>query len=431
MPDRNPCTQNSRLRTKDKLISSREIILISYDSGVSGSVTSEWLKDKLLALQARETNTLLITSTLGEISTHDKLNIKRVHSWGFDDFSRETSGTDQFAPSPPLLRKLVTFTFGRALDVIFRWAAGSASDGRWFWTVPAGLAAGFEARKNPNSVIVTTGGPSSAHFAGVIANFCSGRPLIVELQDPFIGSEMRMSSRASWVMAKFERILCLVADKIVTVTHAAAASMKDRNPESSKKIFAIYPGAWKHLPDNKAEAKRASSIVIGHIGTLYGSRNLDNFFLALDSLREKGGKHVGKVEVRNIGATLVENRETYLSRPDFISIEGNSRLGALALGRECDLLLVVQHSDSRSHETIPFKTYDCLQLGKPIFALSANSELDGLVSLSSGWTADPSSVPEIEAELSKAIVALANDVKLRSVEAIGVDTQLELLLRDV
>jgi len=79
------------------------------------------------------------------------------------------------------------------------------------------------------------------------------------------------------------------------------------------------------------------------------------------------------------------------------------RLAALKRAQLASFLLLVQHSDLRSEETIPFKFYDYLNLGSPIFALHENDELANLVRNSGGYAARLNSKSEILIALRQAI----------------------------
>jgi hypothetical protein len=55
------------------------------------------------------------------------------------------------------------------------------------------------------------------------------------------------------------------------------------------------------------------------------------------------------------------------------------RKQALEFAGSLDGLLLIQHNDSRSDETVPFKIYDYLNSMRPIFALIRNPELEHLL----------------------------------------------------
>jgi hypothetical protein len=87
----------------------------------------------------------------------------------------------------------------------------------------------------------------------------------------------------------------------------------------------------------------------------------------------------GLIEIRNIGPAYVPNHAEYLARTDYQELPLGNRQDGLREASKADYLLLVQHSDSRSEETIPYKTYDYLNLGAPIFGVINNPELAELL----------------------------------------------------
>ena len=67
------------------------------------------------------------------------------------------------------------------------------------------------------------------------------------------------------------------------------------------------------------------------------------------------------------------------------------------------MLLLIQNNDDRSKVTIPYKTYDYLNLGKPILALQNSTELADLVKNCGHFSASVSDVEEIADILNQLI----------------------------
>jgi hypothetical protein len=139
------------------------------------------------------------------------------------------------------------------------------------------------------------------------------------------------------------------------------------------------------------------------MGTLYSNRNLDNFFVAIDRVIENRPEIKEEVMVINLGNLAVANSHEYHQREYFLERPLVPRLDALREAVKADFLLLVQHVDSRSEETIPYKTYDYLNLNIPIFALTNNQELEDLILKNGGYVAKSDSVESIENALDIAI----------------------------
>jgi glycosyltransferase involved in cell wall biosynthesis len=268
--------------------------------------------------------------------------------------------------------------------------------------------------RSKSKVIFTTGGPSSAHFVGLLVKILVPKSrLYVELQDPFIGTEMGLSARSKKVMEFLEKVLVKHATKVVFVTEVAAERARKRivEPELKNKIEAIYPGSWKFgiTPKVRTESD-AVSVTFLHVGSLYTSRNLDLLFEAIDNLRSSSFELADGIQIINQGELSVLNADEYRFRSEFREWPVVGRELALKKASQADFLLLIQHSDSRSEETIPYKTYDYLNLGVPIFGLTNNTELDKLIENSGGFVGSSKSIEKTVQALKAALVAHKNGV---------------------
>lgn len=392
---------------------SRPLVVISYDSGLPGGVTSEWVDDKLRVLSSWGKPVILVTGPRSQLVDTPNLIVKRAHSISWRDLSSELSGKSIGLTRLPM--HFLSSIFGRLFDVSFSRLAGSHSHGKWSWVLSSFPVALTSALRTKAEIIFSTGGPSAAHFVALLVKFTVPRiKLYVEFQDPFIGSEMQLSDSALRVMTWMEKLLISRAEKVVYVTREAAKRTKLRHLGSNNidSISAIYPGSWNFSsPKEPSPRRMGEQTTFLHLGTLYAGRNLDLFFEALDQLRCSGGPSADLVKIVNQGELAVENPEMYRLRDDFTERLITDRQTALQVAALADFLLLVQHTDSRSEETIPYKTYDYLNLGVPIFALTNNLELNELVTQSGGFVASSKSVLEIKNALIAALKFKESDSK--------------------
>jgi len=387
-----------------------DLVLISYDSGMPGQVTSEWLDDKLRVLGASGAKVSIVTRPDSKLVSSKDFRIHRPYSISWRDFSSEVVGSGFSGRAIFVL--LIAGTLGRLFDFLFEKLAGSYSWGKWSWIFLAFPKALFASLKSSSKVVFTTGGPSSAHFVGLLVSLVIPKTrLYVELQDPFIGTEMTLNPRSRRVLLYLEHILVSRATKVVFVTETAAERARARygDEKLKSKIVAIYPGSWNfQIKSTKTQSYAGNKITFMHVGSLYTSRNLDLFFEALDNLKRSGHGLADKVQVINQGDLNLENRSTYLQRRDFQVWPVVGREDALTKAVDADFLLLVQHSDSRSEETIPYKTYDYLNLQIPIFGLTNNHELDDLISKSSGFVGSSTKLDQTVDSLRKALSSIGS-----------------------
>ena len=355
-----------------------------------------------------------LLTNFGSPSTDEPgLRVVRIPSVSARDLGqelhrRQTLWTDYSKKSPASIGaaslKAVLWLPGLLFDKVFRSLAGSHSDGKWSWLLFAVPALILQAALLRPSVVFSTGGPSSAHLAAAIVRRVLRIRTIVEFQDPFIGSEMNLSTRAAAVLGWIERFVTHSVDKVALVTELAAARARDRVGLDEERVMAIYPGSPRLRIDSRPDRSIPSAVCqLSHIGTLYGSRNLDMLFQALDNASLNGEIPTGAVLVANLGANHV--LANYTSRADFIEKPVSRRHNALSEASLSDFLLLIQHTDSRSDETIPYKFYDYLNLNLPILALVRNRELAVLIKQHGGYTADPRNVSEIQIALVEAFNA--------------------------
>jgi hypothetical protein len=170
------------------------------------------------------------------------------------------------------------------------------------------------------------------------------------------------------------------------------------------KIVCNYPGSWNFKLDNYANLDISDkAITILHLGTLYGSRNLDKFFVALDEMYLEKTIKRSVVKIINLGSVYTSNVSEYIKRSDFILLAERTRIEALNIAKRASFLLLVQHDDDRSVETIPYKIYDYINLNIPIIHLVKNPEIKAFFSKNPNLVANCSNVKEIKAALSAAM----------------------------
>ena len=368
----------------------KSLVVISYWSGVPGSVTSEWLEDKLKIFIDLGYKITLLTCPMSSLPSNESVTVARIPSLSRLDFGQEWNhgfhpGTTDIPMRSKISRgllKVISASVGRVFDFVFSRLAGSYSDGRWSWFIMAIPVAVWASMTNRGSMLFTTGGPSVSHLVGLVASRLVRRRLFCEAQDPLIGSEMQMSNLAKKILTALEQSLIKNSEKMIFVTQSAAKAARLRTPLYADKVQAIYPGSFDYgvKPSLKQTNRGANNITLTHFGHLYGSRNLDLLFRAIDELIAENAIQPSSIRIRNLGPAYLANREDYLSRCDYEESPLRGRIEGLREAARSDCLLLVQHSDSRSEETIPYKTYDYLNLGLPILGLINNQELEQILS---------------------------------------------------
>ena len=198
-----------------------------------------------------------------------------------------------------------------------------------------------------------------------------------EIPDPLIGSTMARNRFQLKRIGRLERFLIQNSSKTVFNSGVAASDAMARNRDLADKIYTIYPGAWA-FPRNGNDHPR-SKFTFVHLGSLYGSRNLDVFFSALERVIEEDSLNSLEFQVINVGHLNEDQVNHYSSIVEFVSIPDLDREQAIAFAINCNVLLLSQHEDSRSAESIPFKIYDYMNLNLPIISILDNPEIFDLL----------------------------------------------------
>lgn len=373
------------------------LLFITFFSGLPGNCPAEWADDKLRVLESEAIDTIVLTGIGSNVEDSRYIKYYKVPSLSWNDFFTEINDIKLSGRKAPFYYYLllpIILILGVPIDLVLRFITKGVTAGKWSWLIPAFFVAIYLILIHRVTKIFTTGGPSVVHLLGLFIKVFCGARLICEFQDPLIGSEMRRSSITLKISNKIERLLACVSNRLVYVTERAGNSAKKRHPKYASKIISKYPGSWDFGIGQKRK-NGAVEIELLHLGTLYGARNLDFLFKAIDELDDLRVKF----KVINVGAVYCENFSYYQSRNDFTSVDTMTRKDALLRASEASCLLLVQHADSRSEETIPYKTYDYLNLGIPIIGLLNNEELASLLVERGHMVASSLSIESIKSSL--------------------------------
>ena len=415
------------------------ILFISYFTGMTGNCPAEWADDKIDVLNSQNVKVYVLTGLLSSGQDTPTTKFFKVPSLADDDFKHEIrlsklSGLKKVFINF-LMRPLV-FAAGAPIRWLTSKITSGGSGGKWSWTILAlPIAIWICLLKRPK-IIFCTGGPPAAHLVGSIANIFIKTKLIHEFQDPLVGAKINQSKYKKTATRLLEKYFISRSQTTAYVTQKASLDSQKRYPECSAKICSYYPGSRRFLhkrpPMITKGTPSTSRLEFLHLGTLYGSRNLDIFFDAIDSCYAKNTLDQNQIEVTNLGSVYCENRDDYIKRKDFQILDERPRESALLRAAEAQILLLVQHDDARSKETIPYKVYDYLNLGLPIFALVDNPELKILLEKTSvvALTAKPSDPDDISKALNQLADLVDKHVVLskRVADRIDIDLQFSQLL---
>ena len=358
----------------------RVVVVIAYFHGLKGYVSSEWTEDKITALKELGTDYVLVSAPLGPRDA-DALMHYQVSSISWEDFQREgkeraSQASGGWNPARRTTSHLVACSLGRFLDLILRKVLGAHSDGRLSWAVAAAPVVLFLAMRYRTSTFLALGGPSSSHLLGILLGFFGVR-VVAELQDPLLGRHMSISRQARALLARVEALLVRKSSNVYLTSKSAVEESHRRNPDFHEKISLMYPGIPEHKGCEKP-VKFPFPLTLVHMGSLYGSRNLDQVFLAIRRIQDEFPNR--KIGVLNLGLIEPELLAKYRDLDNFKVIATSSRHEAICYARGASANLLIQHLDERAKVTIPYKTFDYAAKGMPsCVVVNCGEELGTLV----------------------------------------------------
>jgi hypothetical protein len=368
-----------------------------------------WTKDKVDTLIKMGYSVDLVTSPTFHDETILPLNTNFIHSINPTTYLREIkSGQYKFGYFwIPLV-----FSFGIIHEVIERVVLKRIGDGMWGWTYPLFIKMIILNSFKKYDYVISLGGPTSSHASTALISRMFKVKTIIEFQDPIVGDGIGHNSRSAKLFRTLEKLLVKSRSKIVFVTKTAAEECQSRYPLAQNISF-VYSSSVRIL--NHQELKYTKSIIefpikIFYFGEMYSTRNYNSLFLAMNLLMSRGENLF--FEVDHYGSNTVNIIDRL---PETVKFEVKSRISrenGMEIAVSYDLLLIVQHTDNRSRLTIPYKTWDYLNLQKPILALLNNYELKMLLDSLGHYTCDVNDVDSIV----DAILRFAKDLREEKVE---------------
>lgn len=355
-------------------------LVISYFANLPGACQAEWVEDRMAALSDLEGEIQLLSSYCG--GRHSTFRNIQAHSLFPADIRYEMEFIFNRTSLSAPWRKFWQFLIFLPLYP-FYWIETKVlniyGESRWSWLPLACILGLLNSLWRRPTVIYSTGGPASAHVVAAFISKSLNIPWMAELQDPIVGEDIGRNKFAKLGLALIEKFIFRFADKVIFCTQAARDEAISRH--GSGKASCIYPGS--SVPQKSPQNIDGGSFCrFLYLGSLYSSRNMDKFMVALRNLFAEQPQLRHQFRLDMFGHVSPDIRKRILDfEYDVLKMNGLvPRSKAFQLAREADVLILIQNTDDRSSTTIPFKTYDYLRLGKKILGLTfKNEELQSLL----------------------------------------------------
>jgi len=287
--------------------------------------------------------------------------------------------TNGQTPSRKTPARLSSFSSLRSVAAVRRILGRSMylpDEGRG-WVAPAASAARALMRERHFDVVVTSGPPHSAHFAGMAATLGGRAQFWIDMRDPWslthaLGAPDDWFVRAErFMLRRMERLVFPRAAKVVVNTLQFALALGAAEPDLDVRCF---PNGvdLEQLPMRDERAVERGSI--SYVGTLYAGRNLSSVCAAMRALLSDKPEAAATLRLNVAGPMEPQHRQQF---QDDIAAAGlqpvvNIR-GLLPCAEALEIL-------SRSHLSlvlaqdqpmqVPAKLYESVGLGIPTLVIA-------------------------------------------------------------
>lgn len=381
----------------------KSVLIVSYFGNHPSLVMSQWVLDKIYAFNKLNLKVYLITSYREKKIVNKMVSHFRIPSLGPKQFFNEIKISGKFTVLH-LFMLPITLTFGIIFEAAERIILKRIGNGFWSWT-PTSLIAIMTVRLllRP-SYYLSTGGPASSHLALILSNILSRKEIMFELQDPLQGEDIGHNLISSNFLQKLESLIIKKAYKVVFVTHNSLKAAKSRI--NSNNLYYSYTSSRIFNNENITDSYFGENLSIVHFGTLYSTRNFGNLIEALTLSKNFNSS---SQKITNFGH-ISDDCKTNNSFITVVENEAVRRDLAVSLMSQASILLLIQHTDNRSKLTIPYKTWDYLNSGKPIFALINNHELAELLIKHGHYVSNINDINDIKNTYDKLIDDIAHNI---------------------
>ncbi len=381
-------------------------LILSHGFNMDGRAASQTITDKIPFLIEQHVQPIVVSAVTGhqdQMITHIQ-----VLPWGAAGLRFD-------------LRHLIRRHFGQ--KVIYKILMALISIGllpliaieklllglqsQWSWSVPAILRSIWLIKKYKIKLVYSTGGAYSAHLAAYWLKKLMGIDWICEVHDPMVKPGHPPKTRDEKFQSRLENKICNNADLIWWFTDGALKSAKERNPNLKNKGIVIIPGA--NPPEVKSEYIKRDKLIFAHFGSLSETRNLSQFFDALEEFKNQLPEAQGQFEVHIYGASLDKASKKILQnssiRNDVIEYGRLEHSKALNLSgreqvamrmQEADCLLLAHGHIPECAEYIPSKLYEYFWAQRPIFGMTyRNAQINQLIKERQGYVAESTDIDAI------------------------------------
>jgi len=248
------------------------------------------------------------------------------------------------------------------------------------WAVRAGLSA---ARRS--DVIYATSPPPSTLLIGAALKLLTGKPLVVDLRDPWtishlLGSHGTVRRR---IESRLEHGVFRIADTIICNTERVQRRYQREYPLIPAERFRVIPNGYDaaDFRDLRPAGRSSDALRIGYFGKVYAGRSPRTLFAAAAQAFETGLIPRADLEFMFFGpsGSIIESEARELGVSDRVCARPTLPYKeALREMAACDVLLILGSPETDEYH-VPGKTFEYLALAKPVLVHAGEGALADLM----------------------------------------------------
>jgi glycosyltransferase involved in cell wall biosynthesis len=253
------------------------------------------------------------------------------------------------------------------------------------WFAPFALFEALRiAREDGVDAAVVTAAPVSSFLVGLGLDLVGGVPWIADFRDPwsFNFEQKKKASAMQWIESLIESRVMHSASHVIFASDNTRKKYCLIYPALSEKFTTLYSGASLSAEPSTSAGVSASatSRTWVHFGTFYGPRKLGVFIDALAEVIAEENLSADGLRLLLMGNAAESDleRARALGIESFIEVRGMVPYEeGLKVLEGADVLLYCD--PGREPFFVAGKFFDYLRARRPIFALSASDEINGLI----------------------------------------------------
>jgi glycosyltransferase involved in cell wall biosynthesis len=346
-------------------------------------------------------------------------------------------------PSLRFLEKLKKFSqrnwmarlIVRVLDGSRRWVFRNIFLPDYFlnW-LPFAVSRGLQIVRHAGiDVIFVTCPPHSATLIGACLKRLTGKPLILDFRDDWVGTPWYLSRHViiRLIEARMENWVVKTADRVILVTESSYKAFLERYPTQSHEKIVLIPngcdlGELEEMNSISPLARNPKFMIV-HAGSLNDTNNWTRspaaFFQAVHHIFQQQPELAEKVNIVFAGGFPEGYRKLAdeMGLIDIIKAPGHlPHLQVLRLLKSADLLLAI--ATERFSTAIPGKIYEYWAVGgPPILLISYPGVSTSLIQrYNLGFTIDPTDITAIEKAILTVYKNYQNDTPMR-IRTMGIE----------